>query len=330
MREISCEVRARAGIGLARMLTSAAVLAIAYSTAAATAAPAATSMCGGAHIPLDTSVLSKPFAQLRLGGVTGNFLLDTGATASRVAMDHYGAREGTELILSGFTLPLAQTGTFIAADLRSFAAPPGGQLGTVGTDFLSLRSIEFRYEPPQPFAGLGYKGCGRDALLRAGLLAVGMPGYYEADVSRLKPGMPNVPVLGLRIGTLAFPAQLDTGYGDFPPGIVQVNAALMRALHAAGIPAHPLPSDVVTVGCSGAHAYERWQIEEAELSIVTAEGSIAVQYPPPLLEVKTDTRCGGISGFTEPFAQLGASWLSRWGSSVLDGASSAVWIRAQR
>jgi hypothetical protein len=328
IRNLSCE--ARAGIDLPRMLTPAAVLTIVLSAAAATAAPAATSMCGGAHIPLDTSVLSKPFAQLWLGGVRGNFLLDTGATASRVAMDRYGAREGTELVLSGFTLPLAQGGTFIAADLRSFAAPPGGQLGTVGTDFLSLQPIEFHYEPPQPFATVGNKGCGRDALLRAGLLAVGMPGYYEADASRLKPGMPNVPVIGLRIGTLAFPAQLDTGYGDFPPGIVQVNAALMRALRAAGISAHPLPSDVATVGCSGTHAYERWQIEQAELSIITTEGSIAVRYPPPVLEVKTDTRCGGISHFTEPFAQLGASWLSRWGNSVLDGASSAVWIPARR
>jgi len=328
MRNISREVRARAALDLPR--TSAAVLAIVLSAAAATAAPAATSICGGANIPLDTSVLSKPFAHLWLGGVRGNFLLDTGATASRVAMDRYGTREGTELVLSGFTLPLAQEGAFIAADLRSFAAPPGGQLGTVGTDFLSLRSIEFRYEPPQPFATVGNKGCDRDALLHAGLVAVGMPGYYEADVSRLKPGMPNVPVIGLRIGTLAFPAQLDTGYGDLPPGIVQVNAALMRALRAAGISAHPLPSDVVTVGCSATHAYERWQIEEAELSIVTAEGSIAARYPPPVLEVKTDTRCGGISHFTEPFAQLGASWLSRWGNSVLDGAGSAVWIRAHR
>jgi hypothetical protein len=312
------------------MLKSAAVLAIALSAAAANGAPAATSLCGGAHIAIDTSVLSKPFVQLQLGGVAGNFLLDTGATASRVAMDRYGAREGSELILSGFTLPLSQAGTFIAADLRSFAAPLGGQLGSIGTDFLSLRSIEFRLEQPQPFTVLRNNGCDREVLLRAGLLAVGLPGYYEADVSRLKPGMPNVPVIGLRIGRFAFPAQLDTGYGDLPPGIVQVNAALMRALRAAGISMHPLASDVVTVGCSATYAYERWQIEQAELSIVTTEGSIAVRYPPPLLEVKTDTVCGGISGFTEPFAQLGASWLSRWGMSVLDGTSSAVWIPARR
>jgi hypothetical protein len=41
-------------------------------------------------------------------------------------------------------------------------------------------------------------------------------------------------------------------------------------------------------------------------------------------------RCGGISTFAEPFAQIGASWLSRWGTSVFDGLNSAVWIPARR
>jgi hypothetical protein len=30
----------------------------------------------------------------------------------------------------------------------------------------------------------------------------------------LKRGMPNVPVIGLRIGPITFPSQIDTGYGD--------------------------------------------------------------------------------------------------------------------
>jgi hypothetical protein len=123
---------------------------------------------------------------------------------------------------------------------------------------------------------------------------------------------------------------VDTGYGDLPQGVVQVNAALMRILRDTGIPMRLLPSDVVTVGCSGTYTYERWQIEQNELSIVTLDGHTVASYPPPSLEVKTDTRCSGISTFAEPFAQIGASWLSRWGKSVFDGWSSAVWISTDR
>ena len=214
--------------------------------------------------------------------------------------------------------------------LRSFSAPLGGALGTVGTDFLSLRSVEFHYEQLQPFVTLGKKACDEAMLRHAGFVSVGLPGYYEADLSSLKSGMPNVPVIGLRIGQVAFRAQIDTGYGDLPGGIVQVNAALMRILRATGMPVGSLPSDVVTVGCSGTYIYKRWQIEHERLSIVTPGGDIVANYPPPVVEVKTDAHCGGISAFAEPFAQIGASWLSRWAKSVFDGLSSAVWIPAGR
>jgi hypothetical protein len=300
------------------------------SMVSATTAKAGTGLCDGMRIPLDTSVLSVPFANLALGGRNGNFLLDTGATHSRVDMQGYETPDGAKIFLSGFSLPGAHGGLFTATDLRSFAAPPGGQLGSVGTDFLSLQSIEFYYEQPRPFAVLSRKACNPTLLRDSGFAAVGVPGYYEADPAGLKRGMPNVPVIGLRIGTVAFPAQVDTGYGDDPQGAVQLNGALMRILRAAGIPMRARLSDVVTVGCSGTYAYERWQVDHDELSIIAPEGDVVVSYPPPLLEVKTDAHCGGIAAFAEPFAQIGASWLSRWGTSVFDGLTSAVWIPAAR
>ena len=310
-----------------RFFAGAALLAL--SVATTTPAMAETSICGGTRIPIDTSVLSKPFVNLTLGGDNGNFLLDTGTTRSQVDMRRYGVPEGSKIFLSGFSLPLMQDGLFTASDLRPFSAPVGGSLGTVGTDLLSLGSLEFHYEQPQPFATLG-RECDQTVLQNAGFVAVGLPGYYGADLSRLKSGMPNVPVIGLRIGQITFPAQVDTGYGDLPQGVVQINAALMRILRDTGMPVHLLPSDVVTVSCSGTYSYERWQIEHDELSIVTVGGHTVSRFPPPLLEVKTDTRCSGISTFTEPFAQIGASWLSRWGMSVFDGLNSAVWIPTGR
>jgi hypothetical protein len=85
-------------------------------------------------------------------------------------------------------------------------------------------------------------------------------------------------------------------------------------------------ADVVTLGCSGTYAYERWQIEQEAVSIIAPDGRVVASYPPPLLELKTDVNCSGISIFDEPFAQVGAFWLSRWGTSVFDGLNSTVWI----
>ncbi len=280
-------------------------------------------------MPIDTSFLSEPFANLTLDGKRGNFLIDTGATQSQVNGHAYGVPEGSTISLSGFSLPSVQGGTFIAADLNSFGIDRGGELGVVGTDFLSLLSIEFHYEQPNPFAVLDWKPCEATTLHRAGFVEIGLPGYYGADLSRLKRGTPNVPVISLRVGEVAFPAQVDSGFGDSSPqGVIQVNAALMRTLRATGMPAHPVPAHVATADCSGTHHYERWQIEQDELSIVTPDGMIVASFPPPLLEIKTDAGCGGISSFYEPFAQIGASWLSRWGRSVFDGKSSSVWVPA--
>jgi hypothetical protein len=309
----------------------AAVLLLSLPGAARTAAGAESSICGGTHMPIDTSVLGEPLVNLALGANEGNFVIDTGATQSQVDARRYGVPEGAKIPLSGFSLPLAQGGIFIAADLRSFAAHRDGELGVIGTDFLSLSSIEFHYARPQPYVALGRMACEQAAMRRAGFVEVGLPGYYEANLNRLKRGMPNVPVIGLRIGLVTFPAQVDTGYGDKgPQGVVQVNAALMRTLSAAEMPMHSVLADVVTTDCSGTYNYERWQVEDEELSVVTPSGDVVASYPPPLLELKTNARCGGISALTEPFAQIGASWLSRWGTSVFDGLSSAVWILTGR
>jgi hypothetical protein len=291
-----------------------------------TSASADEPICGDTRIPIESAILSKPFANLRLGGNSGSFLIDTGATQSQVETQRYGLPAGSKIFLSGFSLPSVQGGVFTAAELRSFTGPQGTPLGTIGTDFLSLHSIEFHYGQSQSFAVLGTGACDKIVLRRAGFVSVGLPGYYAADVSRLRPGMPNVPVIGLRIGQVSFPAQVDTGYGDLPQGVIQVNAALMNTIRAAGIKGHAVPSDIATVGCSGTSAYERWQTDYDELSIVTEEGIIVASYQPPLLEVKTGAQCSGISIFAEPFAQIGASWLLRWGTSVFDGLNSAVWI----
>jgi hypothetical protein len=84
---------------------------------------------------------------------------------------------------------LAEGGVFAAADLSSFVAPFGSQLGTIGTDFLSHGTIQFHYEQSQSFITLGREACDHATLQRAGFTAAGLPGYYGADLGHLKRGM---------------------------------------------------------------------------------------------------------------------------------------------
>ena len=64
----------------------------------------------------------------------------------------------------------------------------------------------------------------------------------------------------------------------------------------------------------------------AALAVLGADGTPAKSYPPPLLEIKDDVACGGIAAFSTPFAQIGASWLGNWRTTILDGTAGRVWI----
>src|SRR4051794_11663949 len=94
---------------------------------AASGAAHARSPCGGTRFDVQTVAAdSRPFVRLTLGGRTGPFLLDFGATASTVARSVWNA-PGPDIRLSGFNLPSFSVGTF---GLRDDALSLG-KLGTV-------------------------------------------------------------------------------------------------------------------------------------------------------------------------------------------------------
>jgi hypothetical protein len=284
--------------------------------------------CLGGRIPLDISVGATPVARLTLGGITGNFLLDTGATYSAVDAQTYNLPIGNHTTLQGFSLPTAAGGSFVAEDMRAYRAPPGGQKGRIGTDFFSVRSMEFHYEARPPFVIVGDTACDPIMLREAGFVEIGLEGYYAAETAHLKPGAArlNVPVVGLRIGSVAFPAQVDTGFDDeIEPGIVQINAALLAALRNAGVSMHPVNGPPM-FNCEPMRPNDYWQVDTVPLTVTAAQGEVAGAYAPPVLEVKRGYACGGIANFHEPLGQVGASWLRRWGTSVFDGPGERIWV----
>jgi len=301
---------------------------IVFAAACASGSPAwgQAPVCSGERIPLDTSIGETPVMTLTLDGHTGGFLLDTGATYSAVDSETFGLPAGGSATLSGFSLPIATGGRFVAEDMGGYRGPAGGQRGRIGTDFLSLGVIEFHYEARPAFAVVGTAVCDPATLRNAGFVEIGLHGD-DTTPHRSEPGSPIVPVVGLQIGPVVFPVQMDTGFDDeLEPRVVQANGALIAELRAAGVTMHPA-NGPPTLGCDGRGINEYWQIDTASLTVKTLGGEPVGVYPPPVLQVKTDLACGGIATFDKAFGQLGASWLLRWGTSVFDGPGERVWIR---
>jgi hypothetical protein len=74
-----------------------------------------------------------------------------------------------------------------------------------------------------------------------------------------------------------------------------------------------------------------WRVQGAPLQITTREGEAVFTYDSPLLEVKpSPTACGGIATGAEPMGQIGAAYLERWGTFVLDPFNEQVWVKKAR
>ncbi len=318
--------RIAAGTETAGRLAVVGFAACLLGSAALSAGPdAAARSCPDARIPLNTSVGGTPIASLTVGGNSGWFLIDSGASLSAVDAHAYGLAAGAAVELSP---PFCDSrkSVFRAEDLGSFAAPAGGQRGRIGTDILAGLAVTFSYADPAPGMTVHAGNLDPAPLTAAGFVEIDRPGYYGAVASERLPGSTGVPEVGLAIGSVAVPAQLDTGFDDArDPGIVQGNAALMAELRQNGVAMHPVPAGS-TLGCAGLRPYPRWRIDSAGLEVARADGTPAKAYPAPLLEIKDDVACGGIAAFSKPFAQIGASWLGRWRTTILDGAGGRVWM----
>jgi hypothetical protein len=290
-------------------------------------------VCPGGSIPLDVSVAAMPFVRMQLAGRSGNFLVDTGASASSVDGAAFSLTPGSNARLDGSTFPTISGGSFAVFDWRSAPAPPGGLAGVIGTDFLSLRIAEFHYDSPAPSLGVSEQRCPPRQFEDAGFTPIAQDGYYSSDPARLRPNTLNIPVVFIRVGSVIAPAQIDSGFSETSSvrGVVQINEALFAALRNAGVAMVPFTGISVSItDCHGNVAVPAlWQVNGAPLQIASREGNALFEYEQPLFEVKpTPTACGGIATSAEPMGQIGAEYLRRWGTFVLDPFNERVWLKA--
>jgi hypothetical protein len=295
-------------------------------SASTASAAAESSICAGSVMPLET-LSSKPFAQMRLGSRQGYFLIDAGASYSQVDGRLFDVVVGNTVKLEGLSLPTFSGGTFRARDLAGSARfTPGGRLaGIIGTDFLALRAVEFHYETEHPYMALSRQGCAPKRLIAASFVAVDQRGYYSNDTSHLTVGRGyNNPVIFLRIGSVSFPAWIDTGMGD-RTGLVAINDKVLDALRRTGVSMHSVGT-MNRTRCDGPHDYEVWHVDSAPLDFTDRGGQRLFIYDPPLLVVFTPDTCGGPAKAGLPFGLIPALFVSWWGALVIDGPNERVWV----
>jgi hypothetical protein len=291
-------------------------------------------VCPGGSISLDTSLASRPFVRMQLAGRTGNFLVDTAASVSSVDGAAFSLTPGSNARLEGSTFPTITGGNFTVFDWSKAPAPPGGLAGVIGIDFLSLRVAEFHYDAPAPYLYVSMQRCPPHQFEDAGFTSISQDGYYSSDPTRLRPNTLNIPVVFIRIGSVIAPAQIDSGFGEASSvrGVVQVNEALFAVLRNAGIAMTPFTDISFSLtDCRGNISTPAlWQASGVPIQITTREGKALRQYEELLLEVKpTPAACGGIATSPEPMGQIGAEYLRRWGTVVLDPFNERVWLKAQ-
>lgn len=312
------------------------------------AGPAASACLGpSARLVVDHQM---PYALARVAGRSGFFVLDFGATTSSIAPSGFAGRgapvpqPGTVDRYDGFEF----FGLWGAVQLKRQTQTPATsgirQAGVIGTDFLASHIYTLNNRAGRVHRAVRGQFCSDAALAAAGFRALSTRDYYAEGPQRLScplaggpPNCLNVPTVPVRIGTVQTMAQLDTGYDDGrQPWSLNINAALFDALRRANVRMTPRPDiglRLSTCVAGVSEAIEAWQLPRATpFGLQDVQGTLL---PVPAGAVVTlfvkrtpaaAAACGGIGTWTQPAAQLGASFVAR-GALVADPFSQRIWVR---
>ncbi len=223
---------------------------------------------------------------------------------------------------AAISLPGIKRADFHLARYDLLLQPGKGQLGVIGDDLLS----QFTVELTESAAFLSPESCRPEALIARRLTPVSQNGFFSSDPAKISAGLPNVPVVLLRLRDVRVWAQIDTGYEDFVYShSVDINQALFDRLVGSGVKLDRV-NDIDIWTCDGREHRPVYQVEGRPLTIENENGKQIVETEDFHLVVKPANTCGGIADMAEPAAQLGASFLSLLGDVIFDPRTATVWV----
>ncbi|MEJ0095478.1 MAG: hypothetical protein WDN46_19350 [Methylocella sp.] len=265
---------------------------------------------------------ASPYIGLTADGVSGQFLLDYGATRSSLSASAFAAPHGS-IKIADLSLPGFTGGAFALTCYDMPLKPAERQLGLIGSDLLSQLSAQFSGDA----VFLGVQPCQSGALRAHGLVPIAQNGFFSSDPSRIDGNLPNVPVVFLRLGAVRAWAQFDTGYDDVVYArSVDINEALFERLIQSGTALDHV-ADISVATCEGRESRRVYTVKDRALVIETEETKPVARINAFHLILKPANGCGGIGAMTVPAAQLGASFLRIFGTVVFDPRSEAVWLK---
>jgi hypothetical protein len=282
--------------------------------------------CGGrSYERISVPDGAAPYVELTADGISGPFLLDYGATRSSLSAAVFSGPDGS-MRKAAVSLPGLEAADFHLARYYLLLQPGKGQLGVIGDDLLS----KFTVELTENTAFLSPESCPPEALLARGFSPVGQRGFFSSDPSKVQSGLPNVPVLFLRLGGVRVWAQIDTGYEDFVyTHSVDINQALFDRLVGSGIKLDRI-NDIDIWTCDGREHRPVYRVKDRPLAVENENGKQIAETENFHLVVKPPNACGGIADLTEPAAQLGASFLGLFTAVVFDPRNATVWLGGSR
>lgn len=303
----------------------------------------AQAVCPGQRVPLKTPALTAtPYAELKLGNVTGPWLIDYGWSNTTISASYWHRPASGTVSLSGLSFPFGPTGArdYPVQTMQIAYQGVGQQRGVLGIDILKDVTVEFHYEDANaPFMIVSKQPCAAN-LFAANFFRIGQAGFFGTNPAN-PPGIANIPVafiqLEQRDSGAAQPerstrvwAQIDTGYDDtYWPYSVDINEAYLAELRKLG--QKPVKVGTVPMGGCGGEGSVRdvYTVPGYKLRITDGTGiPLARWFDVYSLVVKPrNTACGGIGAMDVPAAQLSSSFLRAFGTTIFMPSTGEVWIR---
>jgi len=311
-----------AGLSRTGSVLAAATLVLTVFCSLLGAAPVqAQSLCGGASVPLLIDQSGSPIAHLSLDGRDSDFLIDTGSTLSIIDAYTFRIFQHERVTLKGFTLPTVTEGSFQVWHWLAHGR------GIIGTDILRTRTVEIHYGPSAPYLALSEGPCAAAALEAAGFARIDQQGYYGTEATHAKP---TLPVVFVRIGRVTAPFYLDSGRADFADGgLLAVNRPYHDLLEKDGIRMERYSTSHVS-DCRGrASEADVVRTSSVRLAILSRSGGaeLANYDVPNLMVLPEGSMCGKAEELAQPFGLIGSSFLSKWGTIIIDPFSESVWFK---
>ena len=292
------------------------------------------SLCSEFALPLDISFDKKPYARVSLGGKIVRLTVDTGAASeSIIRKDIFDYPVNSEVVLHGFSFPTFSGGKFTVMDtgVVDLNEDANGDKytddGVIGYNFLHFRNLEFHYDNP-PYLGISAKPCSAAKLISAGFVPIDQHGFYPSSQTPYDA----VPIVYGKLDSVVFPVRIDTGFGEIPAsGDLLVNRAFTNMLRNRRLELTRVDSTNNT-NCRGVTiSAVRWRTTDPHLftivSDINGDHTLFEYSSITMVEKDPSDTCAFYTHSSIPTAWLGAVYLDRWKTLIIDPYSERVWLK---